>query len=101
MGNDQPGDGYLFRGRGMLQTTGRDAYTAFGKTLGHDLTKTPDDAFSAGWSLKLACAVWTAAGCNAAADQDDVKAVTRAINGGLIGLAGRTDWLRKAKAVWS
>ena len=56
--------------------------------------------FSAQWSLAVAAAEWASKGCNAFADQDDIRKVTRAINGGLIGLSDRTEWLRLTKAVW-
>jgi putative chitinase len=56
--------------------------------------------FSAQWCLAVAAAEWAAKGCNALADQDNVQRVTRAINGGLIGLNDRMEWLRLTKAVW-
>ena len=65
-----------------------------------DFVTTPDAAFSAQWCLAVAAAKWASVGCNAFADQDDIRRVTRAINGGLIGLSDRTDWLRLTKAVW-
>ncbi|HEY4640950.1 MAG TPA: hypothetical protein VII75_06360, partial [Thermoanaerobaculia bacterium] len=48
----------------------------------------------------LAAEEWTEKGCNALADADDVKRVTKKINGGTIGLAERIAWLAKTKAVW-
>lgn len=44
MGNDKPGDGYKYRGRGFLQITGKDQYAAISKELGIDLVKDPDQA---------------------------------------------------------
>jgi putative chitinase len=106
MGNTAPGDGYLYRGRGMLQLTGKDSY-AHATTLLHldttsapDLTREPDAVVSAAWSLHVAAAEWFARGCNEAADQDDVALVTRLINGGSIGLAERIVWTRRTRAVW-
>jgi putative chitinase len=106
MGNSQPGDGYLFRGRGMLQLTGRENY-AHATTLlqasvasAPDLTREPDAVVSAQWSLHVAAGAWEARGCNEAADQDDVAKVTFLINGGDLGLAERIIWTSKTRAIW-
>jgi putative chitinase len=100
MGNTQAGDGWRFIGRGLLQITGRESYARYGHALGIDLVGTPDLAFSAASCLQVAAEEWTASGCNALADADNVRKVTRAINGGLVGLASRQDWLAKTKHVW-
>ena len=100
MGNTQPGDGFRFIGRGLIQLTGRESYKKFGDLLGIDLTADPDLAFSAEWALKIAAEEWKASGCNAFADADDVKKVTFAINGGFTGLASREEWLVKTKRIW-
>jgi len=107
MGNIGPNDGFTYRGRGLLQLTGKDSYDRATTTLGAqnpeapDLVASPDAVFSARWCLAVAAAEWASKGCNAFADQDDIRKVTRAINGGLIGLSNRTEWLRLTKAVWS
>jgi putative chitinase len=106
MGNNGPNDGFTYRGRGLLQLTGRDSYAEATTNLRRqnpaapDFVTTPDAVFSAQWCLAVAAAKWAAVGCNALADQDDIRKVTRAINGGLIGLSDRTDWLQRTKAVW-
>lgn len=100
MGNNHPGDGFRFIGRGLIQLTGRESYKKFGDRLGVDLTANPDLAFSAEWALKIAAEEWKASGCNALADADDLRGVTRAINGGLIGLDSRREWLEKTKRLW-
>ncbi|MFL6656674.1 MAG: glycoside hydrolase family 19 protein [Massilia sp.] len=106
MGNTQPGDGYLYRGRGMLQLTGRDNYAhastllRAGMPLAPDLTREPEAAVSAQWSLHVAALTWEARGCNAAADQDDVAKVSFLINGGDLGLAERIIWTGKTRAIW-
>ena len=107
MGNTLPGDGFTYRGRGLLQLTGKDSYREATTTLraqnpaAPDFVALPDAVFGAQWCLAVAGAEWAAKGCNACADQDDIRKVTRAINGGLIGLSERTEWLRLTKAVWS
>jgi|SRR5688572_7019929 len=106
MGNDQPGDGFKYRGRGLLQLTGKESYREATTALrtqnpaAPDLVIAPDEVFSAQWCLAVAAAEWAAKGCNELADQDNVQRVTRAINGGLIGLSDRVEWLRLTKAVW-
>src|SRR5687767_10031947 len=106
MGNDQPGDGFRYRGRGLLQLTGKESYREATTALrtqnpvAPDFEIAPDEVFSAQWCLAVAAVEWVARGCNPLADQDNVQRVTRAINGGLIGLSDRMEWLRLTKAVW-
>lgn len=106
MGNVAPGDGFRYRGRGLLQLTGRDSYAQATAILrpsfaqAPDFTVEPDAVIAADWCLKVAAAEWSAKGCNALADQNSIRAVTRAINGGLIGLAERSEWLRRCRFVW-
>jgi putative chitinase len=106
MGNREPNDGFQFRGRGLLQLTGRESYEAATAVLrpifpdAPDFAAMPDEVVSPRWCLAIAAAEWSAKGCNAMADRDDIKAITRAINGGQIGLTERTDWARRTKAIW-
>lgn len=106
MGNTGPNDGFTYRGRGLLQLTGKDSYREATTMLraqnpaAPDLVNVPDEVFGGQWSLAVAAAEWLAKGCNALADEDDIRKVTRAINGGLIGLSERMECLRLAKAVW-
>lgn len=100
MGNVNPGDGWKFIGRGLIQLTGRESYKKFGDRLGVNLVANPDLAFSGKWALKIAAEEWKASGCNAFADEDSIRKVTKAINGGLIGLASREDWLIKTRKIW-
>lgn len=91
MGNGAPasGDGWLYRGRGLIQITGRNGYAAAGKALALDLLAHPelleqpaDAALSAAW-------FWQANGCNQLADGGDMVAITRKVNGGANGLQER------------
>jgi putative chitinase len=106
MGNTGPNDGFTYRGRGLLQLTGKDSYRSTTQTLrathpdAPDFVASPDEVFGAKWSLAIAAAEWAARGCNALADVDNIERVTRAINGGLIGLEDRKDWLLHTKAIW-
>ena len=96
MGNNNPGDGYLYRGRGP-GLTGKDNYTASAKSTGLRLVTSPDLASSPLLFVLLACDYWDRKGCNEAADADDIVRVTKIINGGTIGLADRTAALARAK----
>ncbi len=105
LGNSNPGDGYLFRGRGLLQITGRGAYARFGQQLGIALTEEPDLAFAPAHSLEIAAAEWAASGyggrrCNELADNDDIRGVTFAVNGGQTGINDRILWLKRCKQIW-
>ncbi|MFY9611518.1 MAG: lytic enzyme [Blastocatellia bacterium] len=100
MGNIQTGDGWRFIGRGLLQITGRESYERFGRLLGVDLATNSGLAADPAWALKIAAEEWNASNCNVFADQDSLRRVTRAINGGYVGLASRGDWLAKTKHIW-
>lgn len=106
MGNTAFDDGYAYRGRGLLQLTGKDSYQEAANTLraenpaAPDFVALPDEVISAQWCLAIAASEWVAKGCNALADQDNIRKITRAINGGQIGLAERMEWAKRTKAVW-
>ena len=99
LGNVQQGDGFRYRGRGILQITGRENYRRFGKLIGVDIESQPDRAAEPGVAMALACAYWTSRRINTPADRDDVEAVTRLINGGTNGIGDRKDRLARAKAI--
>jgi putative chitinase len=90
-------DGYTYRGRGLMQTTGRENYQRMGKLCGVDFEAQPELVVSAEHALKPALAEWTAGNLNVAADRDDIGTITRRINGGLIGIAERRAWLARLK----
>ena len=101
LGNTQRGDGVRFRGRGLLQVTGRANYAACGKALGLDLLSQPElleqtvnACRSAGW-------FWRTKGLNTLADAGDQERLTRRINGGVNGLAERLALYREARKVLS
>lgn len=97
MGNGPPasGDGWTYRGRGVLQTTGRGAYARFGERCGVDFVGHPDLVRSAEHALKPALAEWSDKNVNAAADRNDIERVTRLVNGGRIGLDNRKAWFAR------
>jgi putative chitinase len=88
-GDTASGDGYKFRGRGIIQLTGRDNYTNFGKSIG----KTPDEVISylgtLEGALESACWYWATRQINGACDANDITKMTKLVNGGTIGLDDR------------
>lgn len=91
-GNEASGDGYKFRGRGYIQLTGRDNYTAFGKSIGVAIEENPD-LVATQYALASAAWFWSKNGLNKIADTGATDAavtmITKRVNGGTIGLADR------------
>jgi putative chitinase len=98
MGNINPNDGWRFIGRGLVQLTGRDNYSRIGRVLAQDFLAYPTSILDPENGLRVAGLFWAATDANAGADADDIERVTRAVNGGLIGLAERRAWLQKVRA---
>lgn len=99
LGNTQPGDGYRFRGRGLIQLTGRANYAKYGSFLKRDLTSgnNPDLVAQPDLAVDAASWFWDTHGLNAYADKDDVLSITKRINGGTLGLDERKAFLASAK----
>lgn len=97
LGNTEPGDGVRFKGRGLIQLTGRDNYRRYGEALGLDLIGNPRTAAEPLTSLKIACEYWKSRKINTPSDQDDLIRVTKLVNGGRNGLDDRRKYLRLAK----
>lgn len=106
LGNIHPGDGTRYRGRGLIQTTGRANYREAVDDIRKIIATAPD--FEADpvaledfpWALLSGISYWRRRNINRHADRDDVVAVTRSINGGLNGLDSRKQYLRKAKGIF-
>ncbi|UPG95810.1 XVIPCD domain-containing protein [Luteibacter aegosomatissinici] len=96
-GNDEPGDGWKYHGRGYIQLTGKDNYAAAGKALDLDLVKHPELAADPQNASKIATWYWENRVPEAA--RDDVKAATKAVNGKYNGLEDReqrfADWQKR------
>jgi predicted chitinase len=100
LGNNAGGDGEKYRGRGLIHLTGRANYGAYGARIGIDLVAQPHRAAEPEIGVTIACLFWTDKGLNTWADADDVERITRRINGGLNGLADRTERLNRLKSAW-
>ena len=100
LGNVAAGDGRRFKGRGLIQLTGRANYTRYGQAIGQDLL-TGSNPGRVAWDPMLAADVagwfWAVNQVNILADADDLRGVTRRINGGFNGLADRQARLDRAK----
>ena len=99
MGNTKPGDGWLFRGRGLKQLTGRENYTNFGKSIGMTGEQAAEYVGTEKGAIESAAWFWNNKKLNPIADTDDVTKMTKIINGGSIGLADRQSRYSKAMAV--
>lgn len=91
-GDEASGDGYKFSGKGFIQLTGRDNYTAFDKTVDDDILANPNFVATK-YPLLSAAWFWNKNGLNAIADggatDEVVTKITKRVNGGTIGLADR------------
>lgn len=96
MGNNSPGDGYKYRGRGPEQTTGKNEYQEAQKLTGLDLVDNPDQLVKPEVGFKVACARWEANGMNQLADARKFKEITLKLNGGLNGYAERLTFYSRA-----
>lgn len=88
-GNTASGDGWRFRGRGVIQLTGFDNYVAFGKTKQLTALETIDYLETKRGALESACWFWKTNNLNALGDTQDIVAMTKKINGGTNGLEDR------------
>lgn len=106
LGNIHYGDGKRYRGRGLIQTTGRSNYCSARDDIRRIVTSAPD--FEAEpeklaefpWALLSAVSYWRRSNINCFADRDNLKRVTKMINGGLHGLEWRANSLAMAKRIW-
>ena len=105
LGNIRPGDGSRFRGRGLIQVTGRTNYQRMRDFLRRDVPNVPDFEASPEllelpqWAAYSAAAFWAAHNLNALADAGDFDGITKRINGGTNGQAERRALWAQAKKV--
>lgn len=101
MGNGtiESGEGWLYRGRGLKQLTGKDNVTRCGQALGVDLVGNPDLLLEPEYAARSAGWFWKANNLSKFADVEDLEGMTKKINGGLIGIADRKARYEKVKSV--
>lgn len=99
LGNTEEGDGSKFKGRGVIQLTGRSNYTAFAKAKGISVDEAAEYLKTPNGAVESAAWFWKSRGLNALADSDDIRAVTKKVNGGDLGLDHRSQLLAKAKSL--
>ncbi|UQV43382.1 glycoside hydrolase family 19 protein [Janthinobacterium lividum] len=99
LGNVIAGDGVRFKGRGLLQVTGRANYAACGVALGLDLLAAPQLLEQTTAACRSAGWFWHSRGLNRLADTGDQERLTRRINGGVNGLAERLALYQAARKV--
>lgn len=88
-GDEASGDGWRYCGRGLIQLTGKDNYTFFAGSLGISVEEAAEYLATFEGAAQSACWYWEQNNLNRFADANDVKGLTRAINGGYLGLEDR------------
>ncbi len=94
-GDEASGDGWKYRGRGLIQCTGRNNYTAASKSTSVPFVENPDLASAIDGGLTITAWFWEANKLNALADHEDWAQMTRKINGGSIGIYDRVARINK------
>lgn len=99
LGNVRPGDGVRYKGRGLIQITGRANYREISKATGVDFEGHPEWLELPQWATMSACWWWNNRGLNELADHDALTAITIRINGWTKGYKSRLMYLGRAKKV--
>jgi putative chitinase len=100
-GDEASGDGWKYRGRGLIQLTGKANYEAFSQAVGQDFVSNPDLVATPEWALSSACWYWKNRNINRFADTDDIHMVTKSVNGGFNGLDHRQHFLEEFKSLYN
>lgn len=98
-GDEQSGDGFKFRGRGFIQITGKANYIRLSKDTRIDYLNNPDLLLNEADSMISALWYWNLINGNKYADADDIRTITKKINGGYNGMDDRLKKLRKWKKI--
>jgi putative chitinase len=99
LGNTSPGDGVRYKGRGLIQITGKANYLAIAHDLLIDVVNHPELLESPLYATRSAGWFWAKHNCNRSADTNDFITCTKRINGGTNGLADRQQFLARALQV--
>ena len=97
LGNIYPGDGKKFKGRGLIQITGRFNYERLYNDFNMDCVNHPELLKQPKYAVESACWFWRLKDLNKLADIDDIRGITRIINGGYNGLAERINFYKLAE----
>ena len=98
-GDTASGEGFAFRGRGIVQLTGKDNYSAFALSIKMTLPDVIEYVQTKKGALESACWYWNSRNINAACDANDITKMTKLVNGGTIGLEDRLKHYTEALAV--
>ncbi len=98
LGNTEPGDGVRFKGRGLIQVTGRYWYTKASDGIGVDFVGSPALMELPVYAARVSTWWWKVNKMNAVADTRDIRKITRRVNGGLNGLEAREEYYARALA---
>jgi putative chitinase len=98
-GDTASGDGWKHRGRGLIQLTGKDNYTLFAKSINMTIDQAIAYLETKEGAIESACWFWTKNNLNVLADTQDMKSLTKRINGGFNGLEDRMAYYKKALSV--
>lgn len=97
LGNIEVGDGKKYKGRGLIQLTGRDNYQKLSDAFGVDFINHPELLKEPEWAVRSACWFWESKNLNSISFYGDFKKVTKIINGGYNGLEDRLRLYELAK----
>lgn len=96
-GSEQSGEGWKYRGRGFIQITGKENYHRLSNDTDINFLKNPDLLLDEANAMISAIWFWNLKGLNKFADKDEIKAITKRINGGYNGIDHRRELLKKYK----
>lgn len=101
MGNgpEESGEGWKYRGRGLIQLTGKNNYIKCGRDIGLDLANNPDLLLYVSGAIKSALWYWKKNELNHYADEEDIEGMTKIINGGFNGLEHRKELYSQAISI--
>lgn len=98
-GDEASGDGWSYRGRGLIQLTGKSNYVACSQGIEYDVVADPDYLETTEGAARSAAWFWWSRGLNAEADSGNIRLMTKKINGGYIGLEEREHYYHAALKV--
>lgn len=99
LGNTEPGDGFRYRGRGLIQLTGRFNYSKYSEAVRKDYVSNPNLVAELPAAVEVATWFWKTNKLNDLADKNEIISITRKINGGTNGLSSRREYYERALRV--